>query len=167
MKPLERFKALCDHQFVVGEEYPLGLFANRSPKSLQYYMGRVQAGFDNLPENLKEKYPSPEHLRAWCLCRVGYATHRQYVMKNAAEARKMAREERKDHPYAVIAIKDETVDVWNARSQSRNVMEEAEFEESKSKVLDLISQIIGVSVDDLHKDSEPPPQGEPNAYSRR
>ena len=48
--------------------------------------------------------------------------------------------------YAICQVEGRTVTVWRATSQSVRAMGAKEFAESKNKVLDFISQLIGADV---------------------
>jgi hypothetical protein len=57
--PLARFKALCDRQFAVGEEYPLEVVENRSMAGHRGFMASVAEGWANLSEENAPRFPEP------------------------------------------------------------------------------------------------------------
>src|SRR4051812_35124983 len=86
--PLARFKALCDRQFAVGEEYPLEVVENRSMAGHRGFMASVAEGWANLSEENAPRFPSPEHLRKWALVQCGYASLEETVLDSEKDARK-------------------------------------------------------------------------------
>jgi len=66
MQPLgERMAKLCDEQFVIGMRYRLVEYEDRSSKSHNHYFASLAEAWNNLPEDMAERFPSPEHLRKY------------------------------------------------------------------------------------------------------
>jgi hypothetical protein len=51
--------------------------------------------------------------------------------------------------FAIVSATEVTVRVWTAKSQSMKAMGKAEFQRSKTAVLDLVSAMIGVKPENL------------------
>lgn len=136
--------ARADQQFVVGEHYKLIEHHDRSEASHRHYFASIKNGFDNLPDVMRDDYPTAEHLRKKALIRTGYAHHRDYVCDSANAARDMAAFIRPLDDYAVIITKDCIVRVYTAMSQSVKTMGAKEFQASKTAVLDFIDDLLGV-----------------------
>lgn len=139
--PHPSFKHYCDREFEDGGVYPMAPIEERSMKSHNQFFAAVAEGFQNLSEENAKQFPSAEHLRKWSLVQCGYATETNYVMANNKEARKVAIDIRKRDGYAVIKVKDNVVQVWDAESQSISAMKKERFQQSKSDVLDLIASM--------------------------
>ena len=124
----------------------------RSDASHRHYFAAVKEAWDNLPDDKREQYPSPEHLRSWALIRAGYRNERNIVCTSPAEARRMCAFMQPMDPYAVVTAKDGVVRVYTAQSQSYRSMDKKTFAESKEKVLDVLAALIGVEAKQLTGD---------------
>lgn len=153
MVPLHRFRALCDRQFVVGEEYALELVSNRSLASHNHFFACVAEAFNNLSEEDAKRFPTAEHLRKWALCRTGFATETSYVMDTPVDARKMAAAIRRADEFCVIVVKENVVQVFNAESQSMPAMNKERFQASKNAVLDLLASMARTTTAQLKKEA--------------
>lgn len=149
MEPLDRFRRLCDRQFVVGETYRLDVSEERSSASHRHYFAAVHDAWLNLPELYTEQFPTDEHLRKWCLIRTGYADSRSIVCASKAEAQRVAAFIKPIDAYAVVAVSEATVTVYTAKSQSVRAMGKDVFQKSKTAVLDYVASLVGVSAGDL------------------
>lgn len=154
MEPLRGFQRRADTAFVVGQVYRLDVVEDRSAASHRHFFAAVNEAWSNLPEHLVERFPSPEHLRKWALCKAGFADSRQIVASSKAEAIRLAAFIRPMDEFAVVTVSDAVVTVWTARSQSARAMSKAEFQASKDGVLRVVSELIGVEPDALSKHAE-------------
>lgn len=150
--PEPGFKNLCAAQYAVGEVYPMLPVEERSQSSHNHYFAAVAEGFNNLSEENAKRFPTSEYLRHWCLVQCGYCSETNYVMANSKEARKLAADVRRMSPYAVISIRDNTVIVWEAESQSKAAMKKDPFEQSKRDVLDLIASMARTTPAQLYRE---------------
>jgi hypothetical protein len=151
MVPPARLQKICDQYYVIGQAYLLGEHQERSMKSHAHYFACVNEAWKNLPEHLVERFPTPDHLRRFCLIRAGFANHREMVADSAEEAQKIAAFLRPVDPYAVVTVKDCVVTIYTAKSQDMRSMDKAEFQSSKDSVLDQLARIIGVTTDQLQQ----------------
>lgn len=150
MRPASDFWASrCDRVFVVGEVYKMVEHHDRSDASHNHYFAAIQNGFDSLPDELKAEYPSTEHLRKKALIRKGYRNERDIVLSSKAEAERVAAFVRPIDDYAVVVNVNNVVRIWTAKSQKKSAMDNREFQQSKTDVLDFIANLLGVSTDDL------------------
>lgn len=149
MQALPRFAKLCDRQFVVGQTYTLVVREERSTASHGHFFASVNECWKNLPEDEAERWPTAEHLRKWALVKTGYADERSIVCASAAEARRVAAFVRGFDEFAVIVASGPVVKVFTAKSQSERSMDKTEFQDSKTKVLELLSGMIGVTRKEL------------------
>lgn len=150
MVPLPRFHNLVNRQFVVSQEYMLVVHEERSHASHAHYFASVAEAWKNLPDVMQARWPSPEHLRKWALCKAGYADERSIIARNGKEAREIAALLRGLDGYAVISVNGDVVRIWTAKSQSRKAMNRREFAESKEAVLRVVSELIGVDAATLN-----------------
>jgi len=145
MVPLDRFRGLCDRQFVVGETYQLVVNESRSAVSHKHYFASVNEAWENLGEDLTVQFPTSEHLRKHALIKAGYCDKRSVVCASKAEALRVAAFIRPMDEYAIVAVSEATITVYTAKSQSMRAMGKQVFQESKQAVLDIVSGMIGVS----------------------
>lgn len=139
----------ADKQFVVGERYFVTAEHERSIASHRQYFASLNEAWRNLPEEMDERFPTMDHLRRYALIKTGFADERSIVCASKAEAQRLAAFIKPMDSYAIVAASEATVKVWTAKSQSMRAMGAAEFQRSKSAVLDLVAGMIGVKKDAL------------------
>lgn len=144
MRPLPRFHNRVNAEFVVGEIYPLVVHEERSLASHRHFFAALHDIWLNLPDALAAQFATSEHLRKHCLIMTGFRNERKLVCSSVAEARKIAAWMRPRDEYAIVATAENVVVEWTAQSQSTKAMGKARFQESKTKVLDFASDLIGV-----------------------
>lgn len=134
----------ADQSYVVGEVYRLVEHHDRSESSHRHYFATIQNGFDNLPDSMRDQFPTTEHLRKKLLIRAGYADERSIVCASKAEAHRMAAFIRPIDEYAIVSVREAVVRVFTAQSQSMKAMGAKAFQESKQAVLDQLDDLLGV-----------------------
>ena len=137
--------ALARDQFEPGEVYQLEVREERSVNSHRAYFAAINEGWANLPEIEAMRFPTAEHLRKWLLIKAGYFNERQIVVASAAEAIRVAGFIKPMDDYAVVVPRGATVSIFTAKSQSMKSMGRKDFQKSKTAVLDLLSDMIGVA----------------------
>lgn len=139
----------ANRHYVVGERYSMEPREQRSAASHAHYFAALASTWENLPDELAERFPTPEHLRKWALIRCGYADERSIVCASRAEALRVAAYVGQFDEYAVVLAKGATVTAWTAKSQSMKAMGRKDFQASKEKVLDFVAGLIGTTRDAL------------------
>lgn len=134
----------ADKEFVVGETYKMAEHHERSDASHNHYFAAIKNGHDNLSDDLRDEYPTTEHLRKKALIRKGYCTHRDHVCATKAEAQRLRAFLRPMDEYCIIEARECVVRVYEAMSQSKKAMGAKDFQESKTAVLDFIDDLLGV-----------------------
>ena len=142
MQPLRM--PLADRHYVVGEVYRLVEHHDRSLNSHRHYFAAIAEGWSNLPDDLLAEYPSAEHLRKKLLIRAGYADERSIVCASKAEAQRVAAFVKPMDDFAVVVVREAVVRVYTAQSQQMKAMGAKAFQESKTKVLDALDDLLGV-----------------------
>lgn len=145
MIPLYRQHA--DRHYVIGEVYGLEPREDRSPNSHAHYFASVADAWSNLPESYRGRWLTPDELRAHALIHTGYANPPQhFVCATHAEAQRLCKHLAQVEPdiYAEIVLDGTTVTRLTSKSQSYRAMKRREFQDSKTKVLDYLSAMIGV-----------------------
>lgn len=141
---------LCDQHFECDEILTMAEVLDRSMKSHRAYFATIREAWKNLPENLQlESYAGHyQDLRKHALIMTGYrADPMPFVMTSHAEALRAAPVLKSSvKEYALASVRDNTVTIFTAKSQSLKSMGRAEFQESKDCVLTWCSELIGVDV---------------------
>lgn len=146
---IPRVPRLADKHYVVGETYCLVPHEDRSLASHRHYFASIAEAHANLPEELTERLPTPEHLRKYALIKAGYRDERTFVAASKAEAQRMAAFVRPIDDFALVIADGTNVSVFTAKSQSTRAMGRKVFQESKDAVLRVISELIGVTPETL------------------
>lgn len=134
----------ADAQFIVGGTYTLVPHEERSGNSHRHYFATVNELWHSLPEHLSSEFPSPEHLRKRALIRCGYRDQRSVVCASHAEALRVAAFIRPADSYAEVAVNGAVVVHLTAHSQNLKSMDRKTFGDSKTAVLEWISDLVGV-----------------------
>lgn len=150
MKPLRPDAAR--RYFTPGHLYPLEVREERSLESHNHFFASIKEAWDNLPADVAERFPSPDHLRRWALVKAGYRDARSIVCSSKAEARRVA-VFAKAISDAVVVVRDAVVIVYTAKSQSARAMNKAEFQKSKEEVLEIVARLIGTSAKTLSENA--------------
>lgn len=152
-QPLPHVKVRCDKELVIGEIYFLAPVEDRSMVSHRHQFAWIKTAWQMLPESIAYLYPSPEHLRKRALIEAGFFTEEVIdAGTNAAALRVAAYVQSKDI-FTMVIVRGRYVLVRHAESQSLNAMKKRRFQESKDAVLTVIAKMIGVSVEDLRRET--------------
>lgn len=143
--------AKADQEFVVGEVYAMVEHHDRSANSHRHYFAVIADAWRTMPDMMLEQYPTSEHLRKKALVWKGYRDERTIVAASQAEAERVAAFIKPMDDFAVVTVRDAVVRVWTAKSQSVKAMGAKEFQQSKTDVLEFISEILGTTRDELSK----------------
>lgn len=145
MIPLANLARRCDQLFVVGERYRLEEVNERSMVSHAHEFAWLADAWKTLPEDLAALYPSPEHLRKRALIQAGFYNEEIIDVGTKAGALRVAAYVRGRDDFAYVVVRGTVVVVRTAKSQARKAMNRKEFQESKQAVLEIVSEMIGVS----------------------
>ena len=154
MKPVGRFAREADRYFVIGERYRLEEVSERSEVSHKHEFAWLREAWRNLPEDLADQFPTPEHLRKRALIQAGF--YHETVTdcgSNAAALRVMAMARGMDQ-FAYAVVRGPLCVVRTAESQSRRAMDKARFQDSKTKIMEIIAEMIGVTPETLGREAE-------------
>lgn len=139
----------ADAEFVVGERSQLIRHEERSHNSHAHYFAALNDAWLSLPDHLAMQYPTAEHLRKHALIATGFRDERKIACSSIIEARKIAAFIKPMDEYALVIPRGDVVVVATAKSQSMKAMGKAVFQDSKQKVLDYVSALIGVEPEAL------------------
>ncbi len=147
------YPRIADGLYTVGERYKLEIIEERTRKTHAHYFACLHDIWMNLPEDLAEEFPTEDHLRKKALIRVGYADEQSFVCSSHAEAVRFMAFLKPIDSFAVITVSRNVVKRWTAQSQSVKAMGKKTFQDSKQKVLDYCSGLIGVTTETIAKNA--------------
>lgn len=142
--------SLCDANYELDEILTLAEIQDRSMASHRQYFAMIREAWKNLPENLQlEPYAGHyHHLRKHALILCGYrAEPMSFVMASHAEALRSApvlKAAMKE--YCLAPVRENTVTILRAQSQSLKDMGRTDFQQSKDRTLTWVSELIGADV---------------------
>jgi hypothetical protein len=143
-EPVRQHRKLVEAEHTTGRLYRLAEAYDRSMASHRGYFAEITDRWASLPEQYDGEWPSPDHLRKWALIKTGFCHITTTPCKSRAEAERIAAHIRRRDTYAVVWIRDNVVHDAVAKSQSMTGMNRAEFQESKTKVLQYLSELMGI-----------------------
>lgn len=146
---IPKVPSVADRYYVVGETYKMAPHEDRSSSSHNHYFASVTEAWRNLPEAVAEHFPTAEHLRKYALIKAGYADHRSIALNSKAEAQRVASFVKPVDEFSIVTVHEATVTIYTAQSQSRRAMGNKTFQDSKRKVLDIVSAMIAVPAQTL------------------
>lgn len=141
----------ADAAYVIGEQYYIEPRLGRSGNSHRHYFATVNEAWQNLPDDLAKRWPTADHLRRYCLIKTGFYTSHQLVCSNKREAARVASFMLPTAEYSVITVDGKIVTRFDAKTQSYKAMDKAEFQASKSAVLEYLSELIGAERAELER----------------
>lgn len=148
--PTKRFTDAAREQFSSGAAYWLSVEPERTDRSHNHEFAFVTEAWKNLPEEIAADFPNTEVLRKRALIATGWCTVKDHPCTSQAEAKRLARVLQGElDDYAVVIVREDVVRVMRAKSQARNRMKAAEFQKSKTDVLNWIAGLLGVEPEAL------------------
>lgn len=152
MVPASRFwSSQADEQFTVGQRYRMAEENERSPASHAHEFAWLSEAWNSLPDELLAQYPNSEMLRKHGLIAKGFCTMVQHVCATKAEAERLAGILKPYDAYAVVVARGTVVTVYTAVSQSRRAMGAAQFQQSKSALMEFVGDLLGVDPQTIGK----------------
>lgn len=144
MAPLHPRRA--DRLYVVGEVYSLAPYQERSQVSHNHEFAWLNEAWQQLPEDLADLYPTSEHLRKRALIEAGFYDETVVDAGTNAAALRVATGFRSLDEFALVIVRGPIVLYRKAKSQSRRAMGAKTFQESKTAIMEIISEMIGVPI---------------------
>jgi hypothetical protein len=142
---------LAASRFEEGETYLLNVYQERSRVSHSHEFAFIAEAHKTFSEELVERFPTPDHLRAHALIRGGFANIEDHICETKAEAQRWRARLQSKGEYSVVIIPTGTtaVRVLTPKSQSYRAMDKAEFQASKTAIMEFIAELLGVAPGDL------------------
>lgn len=142
--PLNGFAKIADRHYVIGEIYLLSEQNERSQVSHNHEFAWLKDAWQNLPETLADQIPSAEHLRKRLLIEAGFYAETLIDAGSNAAALRVAQYARGEDEFAAVVVRGPLVVVRKAKSQSRRAMDKAEFQASKTAIMEAAEALLQV-----------------------
>ena len=144
---------IADETFVVGSVYWLEVEQPRSGATHNHEFAWVKEAWLQLPAQFADQFPNPESLRKRALIDCGFYDETIIDAGTNAAALRVAVFIRGEDEFAYVVTRGPIVVRRKAKSQSRRAMGAADFQKSKTAILELISTMIGVSPETLQREA--------------
>ena len=148
-----RDKAEADKQFVIGEVYRIAEEHDLSSASHKQQFAWLHDAWLNLPEDLADEYPTREHLRKAALIEAGFYTETIADAGSNAAALRMASLVKARDQFCVVIVRGPIIVVRDPMTQSVRGMGATMFNKSKTAIMEIIANMIGVSPAELEKNA--------------
>lgn len=152
--PLASHKRYVADTYGDGEVVTLSLVEERSPQSHRFYFSVVNKAFENLPEDLADRFRSANHLRKIALIRAGYRSEITINFDTVEDAQKAGTVLQAIDDFAIVSVYGTSVTRWEAETQETRVMGRERFEASKNAVFNVLAEMIGVDPTTLLSEAE-------------
>jgi hypothetical protein len=151
--PTDRFVEQTQERFVDGAVYWLNVEPERSEKSHGHEFAWLKEAWKQLPESLADQYPSTEHLRKRALIQGGFYDEQIIDAGSNAAALRVCQGIKAfpGEAFSMVFVRGSFVVVRRAKSQSKKAMGAADFQRSKQAVLEIVSELIGVTIEQLSR----------------
>lgn len=133
-------------QWAEGEVIVLSTHDDRSGKSHRHYFACIRTAWENLPDHLTPEFPTTEKLRKYALIKAGHCNSVEYICDNPREARRMAAALTDADGFALVVIQGCVVTRFTAKSNAKEFQDKKAFQQSKEAVLEILAEMIGVTV---------------------
>jgi hypothetical protein len=139
----------ADRHYVIGQDYRLEVREERSVASHAHEFAWLTEAWKNLPEEVADLYPTPDHLRKRALIQAGYYDETIIDVGTNAGALRVASAIRAREEFSHVVVRGPLVAIRTAKSQSRRSMNKQEFQASKTALMEVVAAMIGVATDEL------------------
>lgn len=146
---IPRSPKLADKAYTVGESYLLVTHEDRSTATHNHEFAWLKDAWLNLPESLADQYPTPEHLRKRALIDADFYDETIVDAGTNAAALRVASAFRSREEFSLVIVRGPAVVIRTAKSQSRRSMNKKDFQASKTAILEVVSNMIGVKPEQL------------------
>lgn len=155
MEPLGQFKPSAEELFVQGELYDLDEYQERNAESHKHYFSCINEIHRNLPEDMKQRFPTPRRMRQWALVMAGYSHESHFYGDSHEDALYVAadffRINSNIHTFAIIVVEGRNVTRATAKSQSYKSMGRKEFMASKRDTLAYLSKRLNMDLVEVER----------------
>jgi len=147
------YPRIAARTFEPGTRVLVVLYEQRSQASHNFEFGWLAEAWKNLPEVMAEDVANPEMLRKRALIATGWYEESTVDAGSQAAAQRVAAFMRGGDGFALIVTRGPIVVRRTAKSQSRRAMGKADFERSKTDIIEWVSAQIGVTPETLRREA--------------
>lgn len=141
---------LANDRFGEGQVAMLDEVHPRSKASHDHFFALVAEAWGTLPEHMAARFPTPDSLRHWALCKARYCDVETFTASSKAEAMRLAGFVRTGARDGVQVVVDgPSVTRLTPHSQSMKAMGGKVFQQSKTDCLEVIADLLDVPVEVL------------------
>ncbi len=156
-EPLVHFKKRCDETFVIGEVLWLVPHEARSPQSHRHQFAWLRNAWAMLPEDIAPLYPTPEHLRKRAMIEAGFFSEEIIEVDSPQAALRVAAYVQTRDQFQLVLVSGCNIIIRTAESQSYSSMKNARFQETKSAMMQIIADLIGITPEELERETRSEP----------
>lgn len=136
--------------FTDGEIYYVKVDKKRYMPRHDWFMTLIRESWETLPDDLREKFQSPDILRKRLLISAGYADIRSIVCSTDAEAIRLTAFIGKSlDSYTILSRVGNILVLATAKSQAIDKMDADTFRQSCDDVINYLAALLGAEKEDL------------------
>jgi hypothetical protein len=156
MEPLPRFHNLANSQLCIGQTYRLVEEEERSEVSHRHEFAWLREAWQNLPEAISDDFPTSEHLRKRALIATGFYNEQIIDAGSQAAALRVAIGVRAipGEDFSHIVTRGGLVVIRRAKSQKRSQMGAADFQASKTAILEWVANLLSITPEQLSQQGQ-------------
>lgn len=149
-----RFQKQADAAFTIGETRIMVEVEERSEASHRHEFAWLREAWLSLPEDLAEQFATADHLRKRALIATGFYHETVIDCGTTAAALRVASYARGEDEFAHVVTRGPLVVVRKAKSQKRRIMGAADFQASKTAILEWVANLLNVEPATLERQRE-------------
>lgn len=154
MRPINPFfLQLANDRYEEGKRYYLNVPEEESNKERGFYFLAEKEYWMNLPEHIAHRFPSPKHLRAYCLIETGFYKERHTDCLTEDKAVELMLWMKKKDEYSRYQIDGSVVVEQTPMGMKKGEASPKEARKARSAVLELLSEITGITVVAMKKNA--------------
>jgi hypothetical protein len=150
-RPVGRFAKAADEFYVVGQTYRMVEHYDRSANSHRHAFAELREAFLNLREPWDQILTTEDALRKFALVKAGYCETKQFVCSSNAMATELHKALGSDYDWATVT--GNVVTFYTAHSQSYRAMDRKTFQEAKTKMLEVLADLIDTTPEALSRNA--------------
>ena len=140
----QRHAKALDAALVIGQQYLIEIHEPHSEKNRRHFFAQLREIWMSLPEEIAERWPTDTAFRKAGLIACGFCKKTEAICATNRQAQDLAASFSRVDDYVVVDIRDRAIAVWTADSQKRSAMSQADFQASKTAVLEWAAAQIDV-----------------------
>lgn len=144
-----KYPGIAARTFTEGHMYLMSEVEVRSGETHRHQFAWLREAWMSLPETYAAQFPTEEHLRKRALIESGFYHETVVDAGSNAAALRVAAYMRGKDEFAWVIVRGPVAVERTAKSQSHRMMDKAEFQASKTGIINFVAPLIGVSPETL------------------